>query len=117
MAYVGGNELFADVQNGVNNVTILPGLRYFARVFAVNSAGPGDFSGYDSNGPFFDYFEPNFGPSAGGSTVFVVGSRMGDASSTFQMFIGDQECLSVFPARFQISIGCIVPPGLPGKVG
>ena len=117
VAYVGGNELFADVQNGVNNVTILPGLRYFARVFAVNSAGPGDFSGYDSNGPSFDYFEPNFGPSAGGSTVFVVGSRMGDASSTFQMFIGDQECLSVFPARFQTSVGCIVPPGLPGKVG
>ena len=117
VAYVDGNEVFADVKNGVNNVTIYPGQRYFARVFAVNSAGPGPPSGYDSNGPSFDYFEPNFGDCAGGSTVFVLGSKMGDISNTYQMFIGDQECLSVFPARFQRSVGCVVPPGVPGKRG
>jgi hypothetical protein len=117
VAYVGGNDLYADVQNGVNNVTILPGTRYFVRVFAVNDAGYGGFSHHDSNGPSFDYFEPSTGPAAGGSVVSVVGSRMGDASTTYQMYIGGKECLSVFPARFQRSVGCVVPPGLPGKQG
>jgi len=117
MAYVGGNEVFGDLQNGVNNVTIYAGVRYFARAFAVNSAGAGPASGFDTNGPSFDFFEPNVGDCAGGSTVFVFGSKMGDISTTYQMFLGDQECLSVFPAAFQRSVGCVVPPGVPGKRG
>mmetsp|Transcript_72669 Transcript_72669/g.117871 ORF Transcript_72669/g.117871 Transcript_72669/m.117871 type:complete len:285 (-) Transcript_72669:41-895(-) len=117
VAYVGGNEDFADIQNGVQNVTIRAGERYFMRVFAVNSAGAGPFSGYESNGPAFDFFEPNFGPAKGGSIVTVVGSRMGNASTAYQMFIGQTECQSVFVARFQKSVGCVVPPGVPGKQG
>lgn len=117
VAYVGGNEDFADIQIGVQNVTIRAGERYFMRVFAVNSAGAGPSSGYESNGPAFDFFEPNFGPAKGGSIVTVVGSRTGNASTAYQMFIGQTECQSVFVARFQKSVGCVVPPGVPGKQG
>ena len=45
--------------------------RYFVRAFAVNSAGRGLASGYDSNGPSFDYFSPNTGPAAGNMRILI----------------------------------------------
>jgi hypothetical protein len=83
----------------------------------VNSAGAGPPSGSDSNGPSFDFFKPNVGPAKGGVVVSVVGTRMGDASTTYKMYIGKTECQSVFVAQFQKSVGCVVPPGVPGKQG
>jgi len=117
VGYASGDALYVQVQNNVNNVTILASTRYFARVFAVNSAGAGPPSGSDSNGPSFDFFKPNVGPAKGGVVVSVVGTRMGDASTTYKMYIGKTECQSVFVAQFQKSVGCVVPPGVPGKQG
>jgi len=117
VAYGSGDATYVEVENGVNNVTISAGKRYFARVFAVNSAGAGPPSGYDTTGPSFDFFEPNTGPAKGGVVVSVIGTRMGDSSTTYQMFIGQTECQSIYVAQFQRSVACVVPPGVPGKQG